>query len=346
MAMVRDAAAAGRITDLDRDRRLQELEHAGSLDEIEIHVRDLRLPADPHTAAPWHGSWAPPADAAGPAHAGPAHAGPARPGHTPASPGAQAHGELGTGAGGSGRPASGAPTVGGAPDGASFGSGAQASAPPGWQPTPGTPTGGPAYQMLRVPPRPPAAVPQFQLRRGSRPGCLVGALVALLALAFLLPLAGTIGFFATFDGASESEQFVEDTGPALLTRSGWDDMVAAIEAETDGRVTMLMVYDNYASVMVPRGDRAKPFHYDGKLLGMNEVTTTDQAFALREVDFAVVRKVLRRAARGVEGQRSRHVLVRQGVTESEPTLWAYVFGRSGTQSVQARLDGTILRCNC
>ncbi len=50
IALVRNAAAAGRITSLDRDHRIRELQHADTAAEIDVHIRDLRLPSDPHGA--------------------------------------------------------------------------------------------------------------------------------------------------------------------------------------------------------------------------------------------------------------------------------------------------------
>ncbi len=323
MAMVREAAAAGRITALDRDRRIQDLAHASSLDDIEVHLRDLRLPAgafqEPEVVpAP---TVEPALGASSPAEAAPIPRSEPPPGvgTTSPNPPPWAH------PAGPALPASNAPAP----------WAAVGSPRPGAAPAPGPP----GFAGFRTRP----AAPQFPVRPANRKGCLFAVIAAFVGISLVGPLIGLIGIVSSFDSGSESSSrsVVAKESPELLTRRGWDRMVATLAAEVGStEVTMATVYDGYAVLMVPSGSRSTLYYYDGALEAQSRGTSTDPAFDLADLSPRLLPGLLRKAGRGVDDVESRYVVVRRD-SDSAPTLWVYVNGGGQTGYVQSDFSGRV-----
>lgn len=336
IALVREAAAAGRITEPDRNHRIRELAHATSEADIEVHVRDLRRAREPDPARAPETPTAPPAvPPAGPGWKPPGQPGP------PARFGPPGAASPFLGSGGFPGPVEG-PAQQPAPSRAAAGSSwpAAAASPPHLQVSgSGTarPSGPTLTRVLLV------------------LGVFVGVSVAtpLLFLGNLDVSTDADGPFAVdVDRAPAGEvdqgEPAPDRGPALFTPRGFDDFVAAVRRETGATTAYTaVVHPDHATVDLRegrRGNRYRTWHWTGELAQTPIASTAHtDLFDLAAVEPRVLARLVRRAARAVDDATNTYVVLRGADAGGPATATAYASNVYGeTKYLRATLDGSVL----
>lgn len=325
--IVDQGLAAGKIIQADRDKRIEQIGNAQSVDELRMLTHDLdRSPMfggtieSPSPVAP-----PPPPPAATPPAASP----PPPPVSAPAPP------VSGT------TPMFGASSVGGAPP----------ASPPGMT-VPYGPPGGIN----------PATLSQIEAQMGNAAkqsgrsclGCLIPLIVVLAvfggtALVAYNDIRNAIE--DAFDGSSNNGgagrgSVSQKEDPDVLSVDGWNDLEAAIEAET-GRteVFLLVLYPTYAVATVPvdaTSARSEMFRWDGALSSMTTNRETSERIDLADVNAAAIPKLVAKARKLVDDPSTWYAIVEAPVFNNASILAFATNDFGETATIFATADGKIV----
>ena len=226
--------------------------------------------------------------------------------------------------------------------------------------TPEEPTEVPTYRTDPVPVEPeepyvaPPTVPygpaptDTSVPAPTRAGRLPKVVLLVPLVAVLVAVVGVVvAIFAVGGDGEGSGVFGADAKPEVLTAEGYDELVAAVEAET-GSTTVFdaVLYPEYAVVSIPvdaTTKRQESWYWDGTDLRSNDSknTASFDRFDLAGVDGAVVVDLVDQVRTLVEDPTSWYAIVRTADADGA-TMWAYASNEYRETAYRgAKADGTI-----
>ncbi len=196
-------------------------------------------------------------------------------------------------------------------------------------------------------------------------GCavlLVVFVVGILAVGSFFALAVFDAVDSPFDSTFEDFDQFEDfedgfsdvatpqAAPEVLTRRGYDDLLAALRKEQgDTMAFQAVLYPGYASLDVPAetsGQRQLSLYYDGDLSESLRTTSTYDRFDLARVEFRVIDRALRRAEKALgERPETTYAIIRApGLFDTTSWVTAYATSEfNETAYVAVDIDGKVVR---
>ncbi len=305
IALVREAAAAGRITALDRDHRIMELQHAASDADIEVHLRDLRHPAAPGSAA-------------GPV-AGPAVW------TTPTAPGPTS----GVASGLTASPVT-------PPQGT--------ARPPGMTPPRGSGSYGSRGGFPPVVPRRQQAAPRRGLLVGCLVGFAVLMVVPMVATVFLVAVTGSDQDSGTSAEVIEPVPDIVDNHTRAGYQRLVSALRSQTERTDVFSIVIHPEYASLDVPVDETSARYRTWSWNGTMRQTSSAsTTTQERVDLADVEPKVLMRLLARAARGVDDPTTRYLIIRGADISGPATVMAYATNEfNESHHVRATLTGEIL----
>lgn len=323
--IVDQGLASGRIIEADRDKRIEQIDNAQSVDELRMLTHDL------DRSAMFGGTIEAPSPMAPPP---PPAQMPSRPAAPPVSAPAPPV-----------APMPGLTPMFGAPAGAT---------PPG-QPGMSVPYGPPGGISAE-------SLAQIEASMGaaakkSGRGCL-GCLIPLIVV---LAVFGGTGFFVyndvsdaikdAFESSSNNPgpgSAPENEPPDVLTVDGWNDLKAAVQTATGStELFTLVLYPDYASITAPAeatGNHTETYFWDGDLNNSNvQSTSQGERFDMDDIRAAVLPRLVAKARKTVDDPSSWYAIVQAPDFEGA-SIMAYAVNDFGdTVYIAATADGRIVR---